>query len=193
VATLKDVSALLAGWTAGDQNARDQLIPLVYDRLRRLARRQIALERPGHSLQATALVNEVYLRMVDQREPRWQDRAHFFALAAQMMRHILVDHARKRNRVKRGAGARISLDEALVVAGGRSSELIALDDALAQLATIDPRRSQVVELRYFGGLSVEETAEVLKVSRLTVIRDWKVAKAWLNRAVGEGAMTGSNA
>ena len=179
-----EVSVLLADWTRGDQIAKDKLIPLVYDQLRRLARRQLAQERPGHTLQATALVNEAYLLLMDQREVRWQDRAHFFALAAQMMRHILVDYARRRQRAKRGGGGQhVTLDEALIVSGERAAELVALDDALNNLAAIDPRRSQVVELRYFGGLSVEETAEVLNVSSGTVMRDWSAARAWLYRAL----------
>ena len=185
---LKEVSALLADWSNGDETARDELIPLVYGQLRRLAQRHMAQERPGHSLQATALVNEAYLRLVDQRQVRWQNRAHFFALASQMMRRILVDHARGRHRAKRGDGAhQVSLDEAMMVSGEQAAELVALDDALTGLAAIDPRRSQVVELRYFGGLSVEETAEVLKVSPVTVMRDWSTAKAWLYRAIGNAA------
>jgi len=168
----------------GDETAKEKLIPLVYDQLRRLARRQMAQERPDHSLQATALVNEAYLLLVDQNEVHWQNRAHFFALAAKVMRNILVDHARKRGRAKRGAGGqRVSLDEALAVSGVRAAELVALDEALNNLAAVDPRRSQVIELRYFGGLSVEETAEVLKVSTATVMRDWNAAKAWLYRAI----------
>ena len=183
---LKEVSALLADWSNGNETAREELIPLVYDQLRRLAHRHMAQERPGHSLQATALVNEAYLRLVDQRQVRWQNRAHFFALASQMMRRILVDSARKRHRAKRGGGVQqVSLDEAMVVSDERAAELVALDDALTGLAAIDPRRSQVVELRYFGGLSVEEAAEVLKVSPITVMRDWSTAKAWLYRAIGK--------
>jgi RNA polymerase sigma-70 factor (ECF subfamily) len=179
-----EVSVLLADWTRGDQTARDKLIPLVYDQLRRLARRQLALERPDHSLQATALVNEAYLLLVDQDEVSWQNRAHFFALAAQLMRHILVDYARRRGRAKRGGGGQqVSLDEAMLVSGVRAAELVALDDAMNNLAAINPRKSQVVELRYFGGLSVEETAEVLNVSIATVMRDWNAAKAWLYRAI----------
>jgi RNA polymerase sigma factor (TIGR02999 family) len=177
---------LLAAWSNGDQSARDQLIPLVYDQLRRMAHRHMAQERPGHSLQATALVNEAYLRLVDQREVRWQNRAQFFAIASQMMRHILVDYARKRHRAKRGGRAQqVSLNEAMAVTDARAADLIALDEALTSLASIDPRRSLVVELRYFGGLSVEETAEVLKVSPLTVMRDWRTAKAWLSRTLGK--------
>jgi RNA polymerase sigma factor (TIGR02999 family) len=179
---------LLADWNNGDETARDKLIPLVYDQLRRLAQRQMAQERPGHSLQATALVNEAYLLLVDQREVRWQNRAHFFALASQMMRHILVDYARKRHRAKRGGDRQqVSLDEAMIVSDERADELIALDDALSNLATVDPRRSRVVELRYFGGLSVEEAAEVLKVSPITVMRDWTTAKAWLYRAINNAS------
>jgi RNA polymerase sigma factor (TIGR02999 family) len=182
----KELTALLADWSNGDQSARDQLIPLVYDQLRRMAHRHMAQERPGHSLQATALVNEAYLRLVDQREVRWQNRAQFFAIASQMMRHILVDYARKRHRAKRGGRAQqVSLNEAMAVTDARAADLIALDEALTSLASIDPRRSLVVELRYFGGLSVEETAEVLKVSPLTVMRDWRTAKAWLSRTLGK--------
>ena len=182
----KEVSALLADWNNGDETAREKLIPLVYDQLRRLARRQMAQERPDHSLQATALVNEAYLLLVDQREVRWQNRTHFFALASQIMRHILVDYARARHRVKRGGDRRqVCLDEAMTVSDERAEELIALDDALNSLAVSDPRRSRVVELRYFGGLSVEETAEVLKVSTVTVVRDWTTAKAWLYRAMSK--------
>jgi RNA polymerase sigma-70 factor (ECF subfamily) len=181
-----EVSALLADWNNGDETAREKLIPLVYDQLRRLARRQMAQERADHSLQATALVNEAYLLLVDQREVRWQNRTHFFALASQIMRHILVDYARARHRVKRGGDRRqVCLDEAMTVSVERAEELIALDDALTSLAVTDPRRSRVVELRYFGGLSVEETAEVLKVSTVTVVRDWTTAKAWLYRAISK--------
>lgn len=182
-----EVSVLLADWARGDQTAKDKLIPFVYAQLRRLARRQLAQERPNHTLQATALVNEAYLLLVDQREVRWQNRAHFFALAAQVMRHILVDYARRRAREKRGGDRRhVSLDEGVIVSGERGAELIALDDALNELAAIDPRRSQVVELRYFGGLSVEETAEVLNVSPVTVMRDWSAARAWLYRYMDSG-------
>jgi RNA polymerase sigma factor (TIGR02999 family) len=182
-----EVSVLLDDWTRGDQLAKDKLIPLVYDQLRRLAQRQLDLERPGHTLQATALVNEAYLLLVDQQDVRWQNRAHFFALAAHMMRHILVDYARRRQRAKRGGGAQhVALDEALIVSGERTAELVELDDALKELAEIDPRKSQVVELRYFAGLSAEEIAEVLNVSSVTVTRDWTAARAWLYRAVSNG-------
>ncbi|HZS03722.1 MAG TPA: sigma-70 family RNA polymerase sigma factor [Blastocatellia bacterium] len=175
-----EVTELLLAWREGDESALEKLTPLVYQELRRLASAYMARERPDHILQTTALVNEAYLRLVDAKQMRWQNRAHFFAVSAQLMRHILVDFARSRGHLKRGGGAQqVSLDEALVVAGGQSADLVALDDALKALATIDPRKSQVVELRFFGGLSVEETAEVLQVSPDTVMRDWRLAKIWL--------------
>jgi RNA polymerase sigma-70 factor (ECF subfamily) len=162
------------------------LIPLVHAELRRLARRQMGRERQGHTLQATALVNEAYLRLIDIRQVRWQNRTHFFAVSARLMRRILVDFARSRLYQKRGAGApKVSLDEALLVAPGRGKDLVALDDALLALSAFDPRKGQVVELRYFGGLSVEETAETLHVSPDTVMRDWKLAKVWLLRELGK--------
>ena len=183
-----EVSELLADWSKGNEAARDELIPLIYDELRRLAGYHMARERSDHSLQATALVNEAYLRLIDQRKVRWQGRAHFFALASRMMRRILVDSARKRRYAKRGGGqAQVSLDEAMVVVQEGTPDLIALDDALNRLAAIDPRKSQVVELRYFGGLSMEEVAEVLKVSTITVRRDWGTAKAWLYRDINQTA------
>jgi len=185
---IKEISVLLEDWSKGNALARDELMPLVYDELRRLARHYMAQERAGHSLQATALVNEAYLRLVDQRQVRWQGRAHFFALASQMMRRILVDHARRRRYAKRGGGAQqVSLDEAMIVSSKKDAELVALDDALTRLEAIAPRKSQVVELRYFGGLSLDEIAEVLKVSEVTVRRDWTTAKAWLYRAIAAGA------
>jgi RNA polymerase sigma factor (TIGR02999 family) len=190
---LKEVSELLAGWNDGDEAARDELIQLVYAELRRLARRHMARERSGHSLQPTALVNEAYLRLADQRTVRWQGRAHFFALASRMMRRILVDTARKRGYAKRGGGVhRVILDDALAVAQEKGTDLIALDDALKSLAAIDPRKSEVVELRYFGGLSIEEVAEVLAISPVTVRRDWSTAKAWLYRSI-KGLKDSSNA
>jgi RNA polymerase sigma factor (TIGR02999 family) len=183
-----EVSELLADWSKGDEAARDELIPLIYDELRRLAGYHMARERSGHSLQATALVNEAYLRLIDQRKVHWQGRAHFFALASRMMRRILVDSARKRRYAKRGGGqAQVSLDEAMIVGQEGTPDMIALDDALDRLAAIDPRKSQVVELRYFGGLNMEEIAEVLKVSAITVRRDWSTAKAWLYRAINQTA------
>ena len=173
---------LLQAWGAGDAAAFELLIPLVHAELRRLARRYMGHERPGHTLQPTALVNEAYLRLVDLQKMRWQDRAHFLAMAARLMRRILVDNARSKGYRKRGGGARqVTLDEALVISDPRSDDFIALDDALTQFAAISPRKAEVVELRFFGGLSVEETAEALHVSPETVKRDWRLAKAWLVR------------
>src|SRR5260221_707110 len=170
-----DISKLLRAWSDGDQSALAKLTPIVYDELHRLARRYMKNERPGHSLQATALVNEAYMRLVDYEQMQWQNRAHFFAVSAQVMRRILVEHAR-RNNLKRGAGLqRVSLDEALLVSD-HETDLVALDDAMNQLARIDPRKVQIVEMRFFGGLSVEETGEALKVSPITVKRDWRAAK-----------------
>lgn len=180
----KEVTQLLLDWSDGDKAALDKLMPLVYDELRRLARHYMGRERAGHTLQTTALVNEAYLRLVDQRSVRWQNRAHFFGIASQMMRRILVDHARSRHYAKRGGGARqVSLDEAMAVSEERASDIVALDDALTALAEIDQRKSQIVEMRFFGGLSIEEAAEVLAVSPGTVMRDWTLAKAWLHREI----------
>jgi RNA polymerase sigma-70 factor (ECF subfamily) len=177
-----DVTRLLARWTDGDEAALQQLVPIVHEELRRLARRQMAGERPGHTLQPTALVNEAYLRLVNLKQMQWQNRAHFFAMGARLMRRILVDFARSRGYQKRGGGAQqVSFTEALEVAEGQPTDVVALNDALEALAVVDERASRVVELRYFGGLSVEETAEVLKVSRETVKRDWTFAKMWLLR------------
>ena len=190
---LKKVSALLADWSNGSEAARDELIPLVYDELRRLAGHHMALERSGHSLQATALVNEAYLRLINQRQVRWQGRAHFFALASRMMRRILVDYARSRHYAKRGGAARrVSLEDAMIVSEEKTRDVVALDDALTRLAAIDLRKSQVVELRYFGGLSMEEIAEVLKISEVTVRRDWSTAKAWLYRDIGATGKASTN-
>jgi len=176
----REITQLLLAWGGGDERALEQLMPLVYDELRQAARRYMARQRPEHTLQATALVNEVYLRLVNFREVNWQDRAHFFAVCAKLMRRVLIDFARSRQYQKRGGGApRISLDEALVGTRESSAGLLAVDDALKALESIDPRKSQVVELRFFGGLSVKETAEVLKVSEETVQRDWRLAKIWL--------------
>jgi RNA polymerase sigma-70 factor (ECF subfamily) len=176
-----EISALLRAWTEGDQVALDRLTPIVYDELRRLARRYMKRERMDHTLQTTALVNEAYLRLVDCERMEWQDRAHFFAVSAQLMRRILVDHARRRNLKRGGAIPHIALDEAATIGGEPDSNLIALDDALDAFARLDPRKVRVVEMRYFAGLSVEETAEVLQVSPVTVMRDWSAAKAWLRR------------
>jgi RNA polymerase sigma factor (TIGR02999 family) len=176
----KEVTQLLIAWSNGEEEALEKLVPLVYDELRRIARRYMKREPAGHTLQTTALVNEAYLRLIEQKGMKWQNRAHFFAISAQLMRRILVSMARARHANKRGGEARqVSLDEALVISEERAAELVALDEAMNELAALDPRRSQVVELRYFGGLSVEETAEVLKISPETVMRDWKRAKAWL--------------
>ena len=178
----QEVTQLLNDWTNGSQAARDELMPLVYEELRRLAHRHMGRERPGHTLQTSGLVNEAFLRLVDQTNVHWKNRAHFFAIAAQIMRRILVDYARSRRYAKRGGGARqVSLNEALIVSEGRSAEVVALDDALKGLAAIDQRKSQIVELRFFGSLSIEETAEVLGVSPGTVMRDWTLAKAWLRK------------
>lgn len=177
----QDVSAILRAWSDGDRDALDRLTPIVYAELHRLARRYMAGERPGHTMQASALVNEAYMRLVDYNRMRWQNRAHFFAVAAQVMRRILVDHARRRN-AKRGAGMPVvPLDEVVVLDPESSPDLVALDDALKALALVDSRKGQVVEMRFFGGLSVEEIAEVLQVSSVTVMRDWRSAKAWLYR------------
>ena len=186
----EEVSSLLRAWSDGDRNALDQLTPIVYEELRRLARQYMRRERPGHSLQTTALVNEAYVKLVDCTHMQWQNRAHFFAVSAQLMRRILVDHARRRN-LKRGADVQhVSLDEAAMVGGGRAANMVALDDAMNALAQIDARKAQVVEMRFFGGLSVEETSEVLKISSVTVMRDWRTAKAWLYRELTGGASDG---
>jgi len=182
----QEVTRLLLAWNNGDQAALEQLMPLVYAELRRVARRYMGRERAGHTLQTTALVNEAYLRLIDASQVQWQNRAHFFAVSAQLMRRILVDYARSHNYVKRGGEAhRVSLDEAVVVSAEPAPDLVALDDALKSLAEIDGRKSRVVELRFFGGLSVEETAEVLKISPRTVMSDWSLAKAWLLRALSK--------
>jgi RNA polymerase sigma-70 factor (ECF subfamily) len=176
-----DVSSLLRAWSDGDQRALALLMPIVHDELRRLAHHYMRRERAGHSLQATALVNEAYMRLVDYKRMHWQNRAHFVAAAAQAMRRILVDHARRHN-LKRGAGAaHVSLDAGAVMCPDRSDDFVSLDEALTGLAERAPRKAKVVELRFFGGLSVEETAEVLRVSPITVMREWKSAKAWLYR------------
>jgi len=178
----ENVTKLLVAWGNGDEAARDELVPLVYDELHRLAHRYMNRERPGHTLQTSALVNEAFVRLIDQKGVHWQNRAHFFGIAAQMMRRILVDYARSRHYAKRGGSARqVSLNEAMTVTEERTAEVLALDDALKGLAEFDPRKSQIVELRFFGGLSIEETAEVLKVSPGTVMRDWTLAKAWLRK------------
>jgi RNA polymerase sigma-70 factor, ECF subfamily len=185
-----DVNTLLRAWSDGDQSALEKLAPIVYDELRRLARHYMRQERPGHSLQTTALVNEAYLRLVDYKRMRWNNRAHFFAVSAQLMRRILVDHARRHNLKRGGDVQHLSLEDTAVVGTGRGEDLVALDNAMQALGRIDSRKAQVIELRFFGGLSVEETAEVLKVSPVTVMRDWSTARAWLHREMSGGAHDG---
>ena len=179
-----ELTQLLLDWNNGSSAALEKLMPLVYGELRRMAHQHLNKERPGHTLQTTDLIHETYLKLVDQRRVRWQNRAHFFGISAQLMRRILVDRARRRKRAKHGGGApELSLDEGAVVSRKSELDLIAFDEALVKLADRDPRKAQVVELRFFGGLSVEETAEFLKVSTVTVMRDWKMAKAWLHKTL----------
>jgi RNA polymerase sigma-70 factor, ECF subfamily len=179
---IPDVSFLLQAWRGGDESAFEKLMPIVYDELHRLAHRYMARERVGHTLQTTALVNEAYLRLIGANRVGWQDRAHFFAIAANLMRRILVDFARSHGYQKRGGGTvKVSLDEALAVCSEPDENLVRLDTALSALSEIDSRKAEIVELRFFGGLSVEETAEVLKIAPITVMRDWNVAKLWLLR------------
>ena len=183
-----EVTQLLGQWSGGDAQAMEELMPAVYDELRRMAHRHMGRERPDHTLQATALVNEVYLKMQDQRGAQWKNRSQFFAVAAQMMRHILVDYARRQTRAKRGAGAQqITLDEAMLVSKNSSDQLLAVDDALQKLEQFDKRKSQVAILRFFAGLSVEETADALAISVETVTRDWRVARAWLRNELSAAA------
>ena len=182
--TPQNVTQLLVGWSKGDKEALDKLVPLVYDELRRQAARYLRHERPGHTLQTTALIHEAYLRLIDQKNVHWQNRAHFFGIAAQMMRRILIDHARTKKRTKRGGSdVRISFSEAVLKTPGQDLDFVALDEALDRLAAIDEQQSRIVELRFFSGLTVEETAEVLSISTATVKRDWSMAKAWLHREI----------
>jgi len=182
--TQAQITDLLVAWSSGDQHALERLLPLVYDELRRLASLYLNHERSGHTLQPTALVNEVYLRLIDQQRVTWQNRAQFFGVAAQMMRRILVSHARARQAEKRGGGEqRITLEEGLVPSAQRDVNLLALDEALTRLETIDPDKSRLVELRFFSGLTVDETAEVMSISPRTVDRQWQTAKAWLHREI----------
>jgi len=184
--TQQGVTELLTAWSDGDKNAVDKLMPLVYDELHRLAHYHLRRERDGHTLQTTALVNEAYLKLVGQKEVNWQSRSQFFGLAAHVMRHILVDHARSRSRAIRGGGAeKVSLDDANVMSIERASEFVAMDEALTELEKEFPRKAKVVELRFFGGFSVEETAEFLNLSAVTVMRDWNIAKAWLFRSMSQ--------
>jgi len=186
-ASKADITGLLKAWAGGNPGALDQLTPLVYDELRRVARRYMQRQLPGQTLQTTALANEAYLRLVGAEGIRWQDRVHFFAVAAQMMRRILVDAVRSRSAAKRQGGAlRVSLNDEIAISTRQDANLLALDDALSALATMDTRKARVVELRFFGGLSVDETAEVLKISPQSVLRDWKLAKLWLARELGRG-------
>lgn len=177
----KEITRLLVAWGRGDESAFAELAPLVHAELHRLAHLYMSRERPDHTLQTSALVNEAYIRLVDWKNVRWQNRAHFFAVSAQFMRRILVDFARDRNSLKRSGGARVSLTEAAAFAMERDADLVALDEALIALAKVDPRKSRVVEMRFFGGLSVKEVGEVLRVSEETVLRDWRLAKVWLLR------------
>lgn len=179
-----DLTGLLQEWRQGDKAALDKLTPLVYDELRRIAHRYVQRERNGHTLQTTALVNEAYLRLAAQQKIEWQSRAHFFAVTAQVMRHILIDHARRRRYAKRGGNVQqVPLEDAAAMSEQRATELVVMDEALNELAKLDLRKARVVELRYFGGLSLEETAEVLEISPMTVRRDWRAAKAWLYKRV----------
>lgn len=185
-----NVTGLLLQWGNGDASALERLLPLVYDELHRIARKHMGHENAGHSLQATALINEAYLRLTDAPNVAWRDRAHFLAVSARIMRHILIDHARARRYQKRGGNAvRVALDEAVVVTTEPTQDFVALDDALNALAKFDERKSRVIELRFFGGLTVEETATVLKVSPDTVMRDWRLAKVWLQREMRTAAGT----
>jgi RNA polymerase sigma factor (TIGR02999 family) len=184
-----EITQLLAEWSDGNQSALDELYPLVYDELHRLARRYMSRERKGHTLQTTALINEAYVRLVDQKNVHWANRSHFFAISAQIMRRIMIDHARRHGYAKRGGGAQqVSLEEAAIITN-RGAELLRLDEALKTLAEMDSRRSQVVELRYFGGLNNEEIAGVLNVSENTVTRDWNMARAWLYQQLSESGAT----
>ena len=185
----KEVTRLLLDWSNGDRAALDELVPLVYDELRRLAHHYMRQERAEHTLQTTALVNEAYVRLIDQNSVHWQGKAHFFAIAAQMMRRILVDYARSRRYAKRGGEAhQVSFDESAIVSPQKGAELVAVDEALTDLAEHDARKSKIVELRFFGGLNIEETAEVLGISPTTVQREWRSAKAWLYQAINQGTI-----
>jgi RNA polymerase sigma factor (TIGR02999 family) len=183
----QEVTQLLADWGKGDSSALDRLLPLVHGELRKIARRQMSQERPGHTLQATALINEAYLKLLGQERYEWHNGAHFFAVCAQIMRHILIDHARAHARDKRGGGAiQVSLDNVAVIAEAKAEHLIALDEALGSLEQLDAQKAKIVELRHFGGLSIDETAEVLNISPRTVRREWQRSKAWLYRMISEG-------
>jgi len=182
-----EVTELLQKWSDGDTGALEELTPVIYSELHRIAKRYMNRERDGHTLQTTALVNEAYMRLIDWKAAKWENRAHFFGVSAQLMRRILVDFARKRPKIANDEAARqVSLDEAFVVSTEKSADLVALDEALNELAKFDARKAKIVELKFFGGLSVEETAEVLKVAPITVMREWQKAKAWLYRELSQG-------
>lgn len=183
-AVTEEITQLLANWSAGEPQALERLVPLVYPELRRMARRQMARENPNHTLQTSALINEAYLKLVDRQQTDWQNRAHFYAVAAQVMRHILIDHARRHLYNKRGGGAQhVPLEEAEIIKDGRAADLLALDEALNTLVKLDPRRSQIIELKFFAGLNAEEISEVMNVSPSTVQREWRAAKAWLRHTI----------
>jgi RNA polymerase sigma-70 factor, ECF subfamily len=190
--TTREITGLLRAWSRGDRTALEDLVPLVERELRQIARRCLERERSGITLQTTAVVNEAYVRLIDAGQVNWQDRAHFFAVCSQIMRHILVDHARARRTAKRGGGAQaLPLNEAMAVSQDRAEDVVAIDEALESLSRLDPRKGQVVELRFFGGLSVEETAEVLHISPESVMRDWRLAKGWLLRELSREEQGGS--
>ena len=187
-----NITELLRAWGDGDQSALEQLTPLVYEKLHNLARRQMLREKEGHTLQATALIHEVYLRLVEFQSVRWQDRAHFFAVCARLMRRILVDFARSRDALKRGGESKkLTLEEGMIASSDAPTQLLALEEALNKLGKVDPRKGSVVELRFFGGLTVKETAEVLKLSPDTVMRDWSMARGWLLREIERGQQDGA--
>lgn len=183
----QEITQLLRAWSEGDKSALDQLLPLIYGELRRLAGRYMRRENPGHTLQSSDLINEAWLRLADQRQVQWQNRAHFFGIAAQLMRRILIDHARRHHYQKRGGGAiQVSLDETAAVTAARAAELLAVDEALERLTAMDARKGRIIELRFFGGLNLDETAEVMGLSSPTIQREWRAAKAWLHRLLTEG-------
>lgn len=188
-ASPQEITQLLMKWSEGDRDALDRLTQLVYPELRRIARQHMRRESPGHTLQTSALINEAYLRLVDQQDTEWNNRAHFFAVAAQVMRHILIDHARKHRFAKRGGGAQlVPLDETAVLRQERATEFVELDEALTRLEGLDARKSQIVQLKFFGGLTVDEIAEAMKLSPITIKREWRAAKAWLQLEMSQGVM-----
>jgi RNA polymerase sigma factor (TIGR02999 family) len=189
-AVTEEISQLLINWSHGEKEALERLVPLVYPELRRMAKRQMARENPNHTLQTSALINEAYLKLLDGQDVKWQNRAHFFAVAAQVMRHILIDHARRHLYGKRGAGAQhVPLEEGEIITDERAATLVALDEALDSLGRLDPRRSQIIELKFFGGLNAEEISEVMSISPATVQREWRAAKAWLHHTISGRALS----